>query len=192
MIDICRRLDGLPLAIELAAARVPALGVQGVRERLDERLRMLTAGSRIALRRHQTLRAALDWSHGLLDAEEQAVFRRLGVFSGGCTIEAAQQVASDEQLDEWAVLDASGAWSTSRSSWPMATTGRATACWRAHARMRWKSSRRRGRPMRSRAAMRTTTPRMPSAAAMPSLPPAEPKTASSPRARPSSTTCVRR
>ena len=66
VIDICRRLDGLALAIELAAARVPALGVQGVRERLDERLRMLTAGSRIALRRHQTLRAAFDWSHGLL------------------------------------------------------------------------------------------------------------------------------
>ena len=108
VIDICRRLDGLALAIELAAARVPALGVQGVRERLDERLRMLTAGSRIALRRHQTLRAALDWSHGLLEPQDQVVFRRLGVFSGGCTIEAVQQVASDEQLDEWAVLDAVG------------------------------------------------------------------------------------
>ena len=108
VIDICRRLDGLALAIEMAAARVPALGVQGVRERLGERLRMLTAGSRIALRRHQTLRAALDWSHGLLEPQDQVVFRRLGVFSGGCTIEAVQQVASDEQLDEWAVLDAIG------------------------------------------------------------------------------------
>ena len=108
VIDICRRLDGLALAIEMAAARVPALGVQGVRERLGERLRMLTAGSRIALRRHQTLRAALDWSHGLLEQQDQVVFRRLGVFSGGCTIEAVQQVASDEQLDEWAVLDAIG------------------------------------------------------------------------------------
>ena len=108
VIDICRRLDGLALAIEMAAARVPALGVQGVRERLGERLRMLTAGSRIALRRHQTLRAALDWSHGLLEPQDQVVFRRLGVFSGGCTIEAVQQVASDEQLDEWAVLDAVG------------------------------------------------------------------------------------
>ena len=108
VIDICRRLDGLALTIEMAAARVPALGVQGVRERLGERLRMLTAGSRIALRRHQTLRAALDWSHGLLEPQDQVVFRRLGVFSGGCTIEAVQQVASDEQLDEWAVLDAIG------------------------------------------------------------------------------------
>jgi predicted ATPase/DNA-binding winged helix-turn-helix (wHTH) protein len=105
VVDIARHLDGLALAIELAAARVPALGVEGVRERLGARLHMLTAGSRIALRRYQTLRAALDWSHGLLDADEQAVFRRLGIFSGGCTIEAVQQVASDERLDEWAVLD---------------------------------------------------------------------------------------
>jgi predicted ATPase/DNA-binding winged helix-turn-helix (wHTH) protein len=108
VIDICRQLDGLALAIEMAAARVPALGVQGVRERLGERLRMLTAGSRIALRRHQTLRAALDWSHALLDEQDQVVFRRLGVFSGGCTIEAVQQVARDEQLDDWTVLDAVG------------------------------------------------------------------------------------
>ena len=69
---------------------------------------MLTAGSRIALRRHQTLRAVLDWSHGLLEPQDQVVFRRLGVFSGGCTIEAVQQVASDEQIDQWAVLDAIG------------------------------------------------------------------------------------
>jgi predicted ATPase/DNA-binding winged helix-turn-helix (wHTH) protein len=103
--DICRQLDGLALAIELAAARVPSLGVEGVRQRLGERLRVLTAGSRIALRRHQTLRAALDWSHGLLASEERAVFRRVGVFSGGFTVEAAQRVASDEALDEWAVLD---------------------------------------------------------------------------------------
>jgi predicted ATPase/DNA-binding winged helix-turn-helix (wHTH) protein len=103
--DICRQLDGLALAIELAAARVPLLGVSGVRDRLGERLRVLTAGSRIALRRHQTLRAALDWSHGLLGADERTVLRRLGVFSGGCTAEAAQQVAGDERLDEWAVLD---------------------------------------------------------------------------------------
>jgi predicted ATPase/DNA-binding winged helix-turn-helix (wHTH) protein len=108
VIDICRELDGLALAIEMAAARVPVLGVQGVRERLGERMRMLTAGSRIALRRHQTLRAALDWSHSLLEEPDQIVFRRLGVFSGGCSIEAAQQVASDHQIDEWAVLDAIG------------------------------------------------------------------------------------
>ena len=78
VVDICRRLDGLPLAIELAAARVPLLGTAGVRERLDERFRMLTGGVRTAMRRHQTLREALDWSHSLLDGNERAVFRRAG------------------------------------------------------------------------------------------------------------------
>jgi len=109
VIDICRRLDGLPLAIELAAARVPLLGVSGVHERLHERFRMLTGGARVALRRHQTLRETLDWSHGLLSHEERAVFRRAGVFAGSFTLPAAQQTLADEQLDEWAVLDHLGA-----------------------------------------------------------------------------------
>jgi len=78
VVDICRHLDGIALAIELAAARVPLLGVEGLRARLDERFRVLTGGARLALRRHQTLRAALDWSHGLLTRDEQTVFRRLG------------------------------------------------------------------------------------------------------------------
>lgn len=108
-VDICRRLDGLPLAIELAAARVPLLGMAGVRERLDERFRMLTGGVRAAMRRHQTLREALDWSHGLLDANERAVFRRAGVFAGVFTMNAAQQVLVDEQLDAWEVLEHLGA-----------------------------------------------------------------------------------
>jgi predicted ATPase/DNA-binding winged helix-turn-helix (wHTH) protein len=109
VIDICRHLDGIPLAIELAAARVSLLGVFGLRERLGERFRVLTAGSRFALRRHQTLHAALDWSYGLLSADEQAVFRRLGVFAGGCTLEAAQQAAADDRIDAWAVLEHLGA-----------------------------------------------------------------------------------
>jgi predicted ATPase/DNA-binding winged helix-turn-helix (wHTH) protein len=104
--DICRHLDGLPLAIELAAARVRVLGVQGVRERLDERFRVLTGGARTALRRHQNLHAALDWSHALLSPDEQVVLRRLGVFVGGFTLELAQDVAGDTRLDEWAVPDA--------------------------------------------------------------------------------------
>jgi predicted ATPase/DNA-binding winged helix-turn-helix (wHTH) protein len=104
-IDICRRLDGLPLAIELAAARVATLGLRTVRDKLDARLMLLTGGSRATLRRHQTLRAALEWSHNLLTDAEQAVFRRLGVFAGGFTMELAQAVAADAQLDEWAVLD---------------------------------------------------------------------------------------
>ncbi len=192
VIDICGRLDGLALAIEMAAARVPALGVEGVRERLGERLRMLTAGSRIALRRHQTLRAALDWSHGLLE-------RRTKWCSGGSGCSAA--AAPSKRCSRWRATRRStngqcsmrsGVWWTSRSSWPTARTGRAIACSRAHARMRWKSLRRPRRPMRWRAGMRATLPRMPSASAMHSLPPAGPKTASSRRGRPSSTTSVRR
>ena len=104
-IDLCRQLDGLPLAIELAAARVPLLGLRAVHEHLRERFRLLTAGSRTALRRHQTLRAALEWSHGLLQEPQRAVFRRLGVFSGGFTMELAQATCTDAQLDEWAVLE---------------------------------------------------------------------------------------
>ena len=105
VIEICRQLDGLPLAIELAAVRAPRLGLHAVRDKLDQRFRLLTGGSRTALRRHQTLRAALEWSHNLLIPEEQVVFRRLGVFAGGFTMEMSQQVAGDAQLDEWAVID---------------------------------------------------------------------------------------
>ena len=107
--DICRRLDGLPLAIELAAARVPLLGAAGVRERLHERFRMLTGGARTALRRHQTLREALDWSHSLLGTDDRAVFRRAGVFAGSFSMTAAQQVMGDAHLDAWAVLEHLGA-----------------------------------------------------------------------------------
>ena len=109
VIDICRRLDGIPLALELAAARVPLLGLHGVCERLDERFRLLTAGSRLALRKHQTLRAALEWSYGLLSAPEQRVFDRLGVFAGSFAMDAAQELAADEEIDGWAVLDHLGA-----------------------------------------------------------------------------------
>ncbi len=110
VIDICRHLDGIALAIELAAARVTLLGVKGVRDKLSERFRLLSAGSRLALRRHQTLHAALEWSHSLLSVPEQTVFRRLGVFAGGFTLQAAQELATDDQvLDEWSVLDHLGA-----------------------------------------------------------------------------------
>ncbi len=104
--EICRQLDGLPLAIELAAARIPLLGAQGLAARLDERLRLLHSSTRNALARHRTLRAALEWSHSLLSAEESAVFRRMGVFVGGFSLELAQQVAADTSIDAWTVLDA--------------------------------------------------------------------------------------
>ena len=107
--EICRRLDGLPLAIELAAARLPLLGLTGLRDRLDERLRLLTAGARDAPPRQQTLRATLEWSHALLDAEEQVLFRRLGVFVGGFSLALAQRVVVDSGADPWATLDRLGA-----------------------------------------------------------------------------------
>ena len=120
--DLCRALDGLPLALELAAARVPLLGADGVLARLRDRLALLTQGARDAAPRHRTLRDALAWSHGLLSATEQAVLRRLAVFAGSFSLEAAQAVAADEGgapmpdgtpapggLDRWAVLDALGA-----------------------------------------------------------------------------------
>jgi len=105
VIDICRRLDGIPLAIELAAARVPLLGVVGLQSRLDQMFNVLTGVARMKLRRHQTLRAALEWSVGLLSDAERAVFRRLGVFAGGFRLELAQGVARDESIDQWQVLD---------------------------------------------------------------------------------------
>jgi predicted ATPase/DNA-binding CsgD family transcriptional regulator len=91
---VCQRLDGIPLAIELAAARVAALGVDQIDERLSDRFRLLTGGSRVALPRQQTLRAALDWSLDLLSEEERVIFRRLAVFAGGFTLEAAETVCS--------------------------------------------------------------------------------------------------
>lgn len=109
VVEICRRLDGIPLAIELAAARVPVLGVAALRARLDERFRLLSGGDRLALPRHQTLLAALDWSHALLTPDEQTVFRRLGVFAGSFGLDSAQRVASGEGMDAWDVLNHLGA-----------------------------------------------------------------------------------
>ncbi|GAB2769927.1 BTAD domain-containing putative transcriptional regulator [Streptomyces daliensis] len=93
--EICRRLDGLPLAIELAAARLRSLTPRQIADRLDDRFRLLTSGSRTVLPRQQTLRAVVDWSWDLLDARERTVLRRLSVFSGGCTLSAAEYVCAD-------------------------------------------------------------------------------------------------
>ena len=103
---ICTRLDGIPLAIEMAAARAAALGCEDVLVRLDDRFRLLTGGRRTALPRQRTLAATLDWSHGLLAERDAAVFRRLGPFSGGFTLEAASEVACSEDLDPLDVVDA--------------------------------------------------------------------------------------
>ncbi|MFF4162929.1 BTAD domain-containing putative transcriptional regulator [Streptomyces sp. NPDC001741] len=92
--EICHRLDGLPLAIELAAARLRMLGPRQIADRLDDRFRLLSSGSRTVLPRQQTLRAVVDWSWDLLDDGERAVLRRLSVFAGGCDLTAAEQVCS--------------------------------------------------------------------------------------------------
>lgn len=95
IVQICRRLDGIPLAIELAVARMRTLSVDQIAARLDDRFHLLTGSNRVALPRHQTLRALIDWSYDLLSGAEQALLRRLAVFSGGWTLEAAEQVISD-------------------------------------------------------------------------------------------------
>ena len=112
VVEVCRQLDGMALALELAAARVPLLGVVRLQTALADRLRVLTSGHRGAPARQQTLRAALEWSLGLHNPVEHQVFCRLGVLAGGFTLELAQQVAIDPDggpLDEWAVLEALGA-----------------------------------------------------------------------------------
>ncbi|MEP7045871.1 MAG: BTAD domain-containing putative transcriptional regulator [Ilumatobacteraceae bacterium] len=97
--DICIRLDGLPLAIELAAARTRAFPIQQISSRLNDRFRLLTGGSRTALPRQQTLRAVVDWSYELLFNDEQRVFERLSVFLGGCDLATAEAICADDSLD---------------------------------------------------------------------------------------------
>jgi predicted ATPase/class 3 adenylate cyclase len=99
ILQLCRRLDGIPLALELAASRVRALSVDQILERLDDRFRLLTGGSRSALPRQQTLQALIDWSYNLLTEGERALFRRLSVFAGGWTLEAAEEVCSGQSIE---------------------------------------------------------------------------------------------
>ena len=106
--EICARLDGLPLAIELAAARARTLAPSQIAERLGQRFRMLTTGGRTALPRHRTLEATVAWSYDLLDELEQVVFTRLSTMAGDFDPEAAEAVASDGALEGWEVLDAVG------------------------------------------------------------------------------------
>jgi predicted ATPase/class 3 adenylate cyclase/DNA-binding CsgD family transcriptional regulator len=103
--EICRRLDGIPLAIELAAARVRALSLAEILNGLHDRFRLLTGGARTAVRRQQTLRASVDWSHALLSEPERVLFRRLAVFLGGFDLDAAQAVAGFGAVEHYQVLD---------------------------------------------------------------------------------------
>ena len=105
VIEICRRLDGVPLAVELAAARVRALSLAEILDSLHDRFRLLTGGSRTAVRRQQTLRASVDWSHALLTEPERVLFRRLAVFMGGFDLDAAQHIAGGGDVERYQVLD---------------------------------------------------------------------------------------
>ena len=102
---ICRALEGIPLAIELAAARVKTLSLEQLASRLDDKLGLLTTGSRVAQPRQQTLRATIDWSYELLSTQEQRVLQRLSVFYGNWTLEAAEYVCTDEQIEPSHILD---------------------------------------------------------------------------------------
>ncbi len=105
IVQICKRLDGIPLALELAAARIPVLDVDQIATRLDDRFRLLTGGSRTALPRQQTLRALVDWSWDLLTDAERILMQRLSVFAGEMSLEAIEFVCADEQVDVYDLLD---------------------------------------------------------------------------------------
>ena len=103
--EICRRLDGIPLAIELAAARVKVLSIPNLAHRLNERFRILTGGSRTALPRQKTLSALIDWSYDLLSTQEQTLFNRMAIFAGSFTLDAATSVCAGDGIDQLHVLD---------------------------------------------------------------------------------------
>ncbi len=105
VVQVCHQLDGIPLAIELAAARVKVLAVEQIAARLDDRFRLLIGGSRSVLPRHQTLRAAMDWSYDLLSEKERGLLRRLSVFAAGWTLEAAEVVCSGDGVEAAEILD---------------------------------------------------------------------------------------
>lgn len=106
--QVCQRLDGVPLAIELAAARIKMMTVEEIAKHLDDRFDLLTAGSRTALPRHRTLRAAIDWSYDLLSGPKRILFNRLSVFAGGFTLDAAEEVASGGEVTKSQVIDLLG------------------------------------------------------------------------------------
>jgi predicted ATPase/DNA-binding CsgD family transcriptional regulator len=134
VVDLCRRLDGLPLAIELAAVRTRALTAEEILDRLTDRFGLLTGGSRAALPRHQTLRTTIDWSHDLLEAAERALLRRLSVFAGRFTLEDVESVCAPDDVPAARALDLLS--SLVDKSLVMREDAKGRACYRLHETMR--------------------------------------------------------
>src|SRR5262252_1025793 len=134
VVDLCRRLDGLPLAIELAAVRTRVLGVEQIRDRLTDRFSLLTGGSRAALPRHQTLRTTIEWSHDLLSDGERAVLRRSRVFAGRFTLDDVESVCTNGEIPAAQALDLLA--SLVDKSLVMKEDARGRACYRLHETMR--------------------------------------------------------
>ena len=105
MIEICQRLDGIPLALEMAAARLDVLSLEQIADRLEDRFRLLSGTHRTSLSRQETLRSTIDWSYGLLSPAEQTLFRRLAVFAGGFSLEAVEAVCADKDLKSEQILE---------------------------------------------------------------------------------------
>jgi predicted ATPase len=159
--EICRRLDGMPLAIELAAARIRALSPTEIVDSLHDRFRLLTGGARTAVRRQQTLRASVDWSHALLTEPEKVLFRRLAVFMGGFDLEQRRRSAAAITSSATKSSTSSPCSSTSRSWWPKTSeTERATECWRPCGNTRWRSSANPARRMRCASGTATISRRL--------------------------------
>jgi class 3 adenylate cyclase len=155
---VIRRLDGVALAIELAAARVPAMTPAELARRLDRRFAVLAGGRRGAVERHQTLRAAIDWSFELLTEPEQRLLGRLAVFAGGCTLPAAETVCTGEGIDPARCSGCWRAWWRVRWWWPSNPGRRAdTGCWRRSASTARSASTRRARPSSGGPATPATT-----------------------------------
>ncbi len=143
VVKICNRLDGIPLAIELAAVRIKAMSASEIHKRLDDCFKILSSGSRISLQRHQTLRAAVDWSYDLLAPAERILFRRLACFSGGFDLEAAENVCGDGDIESGDILE-NLARLVDKSLVLLERTGEKIlydiVCWNHFANTRWKSS----------------------------------------------------
>ena len=160
--EICARLDGVPLAIELAAARVRALSLAEILDSLHDRFRLLTGGARTAVRRQQTLRASVDWSHALLTEPERVLLRRLAVFLGGFDLDAAQAVAGGGDVERFQVLDQLTLL-VDKSLVVADDSGAepAIGCWRRCANTPWKNSANPARPTPCGHVTVTTTRRWP-------------------------------